>query len=283
MDQTSLEAGLRLIDPEGASVPGTYEWDDSGTILTFTPQELLSRGSTYTLEMDGQVRGRGGTPIDQPMSAAYTSVPDLAVLSSQPGQNQILERYTSVTFDLSAPVSRREAISHISIEPEPANVFISSDETDRRIYLSASFAPSTEYKVTLAPELSDLWGGALGEEYTLNFRSLPLRAGVFIGSGGPYQFLSAQDKGVLAQVSGLDQLDISVGNVPFEDFLLMNGNNGYEYYRSYRPAEPLQWVQELDGDTDQSQQVEIPLAPRRKSARPWHIPPQHRPAQPVRL
>ncbi len=97
MDQASVEANFSLIGPEGA-VPGKISWDEDLTILTFTPDSLLPRNTSYMLTLDGQAQARGGSQLGESLSAEVITVPNLSVTNTEPAQGGSMDVNTGVTL-----------------------------------------------------------------------------------------------------------------------------------------------------------------------------------------
>lgn len=265
MDAASLEANFRLVDPSDQTVPGTFEWSEKFEQATFNPSALLERSTDYRVEIYGQAQGRGGTPLGVDQSIRFRTSPELGVIATQPAQGGVLENYGSLAITFSSPIVSDNLEEYISIEPRAPNLSIYFSEADRTAYVYASFAPSTDYQLTISGDLTDLWGSKIsdanGGPFSLRFRSAPLPPGIFVGTGSGVHFLRPLDNSLSAQVRGLSSLSITAGSVPSSDLIKILGENSYDFRRTYRPADQKSWLQPLTTNPDQNEQVEIYLSP----------------------
>jgi hypothetical protein len=77
MEPASVEAAFSLADSSGRAVPGEGSWDEKSTVYSFTPDDMLARGSDYTLVLGVGASARGGTPLAEPQTFALRTYSDL--------------------------------------------------------------------------------------------------------------------------------------------------------------------------------------------------------------
>lgn len=265
MDPASVEANFRLEDPAGNSIPGSFTWTAEKNEFTWQPANMLARDTLYNLRMEAGARSQGGAPLATEYQANILSIPELRVVSSKPAPGGQVDPYSGLSLRLSGPIEPKNLSEVIRFEPQVSGVSTYWDQTERALYINGYFEPSTDYRLVISPALKDPWGssigGASGADYTLDFQTLPLQPSVWIGAGYGPQFLTGQDRAVAAQVSGFASLPLSVGSVPVMDFLRMQGQNGYEIWRNYLPADERTWKQAIEGNPDRTQETEIFLSP----------------------
>ncbi len=242
MDQASVEANFSLIGPDGA-VPGKITWDEDLTILTFTPDSLLPRNTSYTLTLNGQAQARGGSQLGESLSAEVITVPDLSVTNTEPAQGGSTDVNTGVTLYFSAPLPGQDLSKYFSIAPAVSNFQISPDQTT--VHVWGSFTPTTDYVIKVSPTLTDTWGGALGQEYSFAFRTNDLQPNVSILTSADAIFLTPQDISLIVQAVNIPEIPLTVGSVPMEDLFKLLGPQGYELRNTYQPANPVSWTQTL--------------------------------------
>ncbi len=63
MDPGSVEAGFNLTDAGGTVVPGSFEWNDEGTVVYFTPLQALAFDAAYTLSVSSGMSAETGRAL----------------------------------------------------------------------------------------------------------------------------------------------------------------------------------------------------------------------------
>jgi hypothetical protein len=265
MDPASVAASLRVLDGQGNPVPGELTWDERNTSVAWKPADLLRRAARYRVELDAAAQALGGTPLGQRFQGRFTTVPELGVVRTWPAPGSVLENYGGVRVVFSGPLDAQGLNELVTLEPRPSGQNVYWDQASRTLYINGFFQPSTAYRLSLSPQISDPWGsqlgGAAGEAYELQFRSAPLPPGVVLGSGSEFHFLTSADTALAAQVSGMSSIPLSLGSVPLSDLFSMVGNDSYTFRQNYRPRDQRSWRQELSGDPDQAQPAAIFLTP----------------------
>ncbi len=128
--------------------------------------------------------------------------------------------------------------------------------------------PAQPTRCAFAPNLPDIWGGALGQEYQLAFNSAPLPPGITILPYSDVIFLTPQDPSLVAQAANLSNLPITMGSVPLSDFFTMLGFNGYDVRSTYQSADQVSWAQPLNLEPNRMQAVEVFVRPDQKPLPP---------------
>lgn len=265
MDQASVEANFSLIGPDGA-VPGKITWDADTTILTFTPNSLLSRNTSYTLALNGQIQARGGSQLGESLSTVVITVPNLSVTNTEPAQGGSVDVNTGVTLYFSSPLPSQDLSKYFSITPAVPNFQITPDQTT--VHAWGSFTPTTDYVIKVSPTLTDTWGGALGQEYSYTFRTSDLQPNVSIMAAADAIFLTPQDISLIVQAVNIPEIPLTVGTVQMSDLFKLLGPQGYEFRNTYQPANPVSWTQPLSLAPNQNQAVPVFLSPDKKSLTP---------------
>jgi hypothetical protein len=274
MDPQSVESNFALLEEGKIPVQGKVTWDEQFIQMNFQPDNLLARDTNYTLSLDSQALAQGGTPLDESLMLVYTSVPPLAVTSSDPPPGGVKQNYQSVSLTFNAPVQDEDLKRYVSVEPEVTNFGVYWNPYDRQMYIDGDYLPSENYTLRISPELPDVWGGNLGSEFTLSFAIAPLPPSIMITNASEALFLTAQDNSLPAQVTNLSRLELSLGSTPLSDFIAMlSGENAYEYRRSYIPADQRSWQQTLEVAPNRSQSVEVYVSPERTPLPPglYHL------------
>jgi len=262
MDTASAEANFALLKDGASPVPGKAVWNEDLSVLTFTPDNLLNRASTYQVSLGGATRARGGTPLGVDFQAGLQTVSPLAVVRSDPPQGGTLGRFGSLLLYLNGPIVEDHLLDQIVVTPPVSNLGAGWIGFESYINVYGDFAPDTEYSLTLLPGLSDPWGGQLQQGYTLNFRSGPLPPEVILSYGNNVLFLTPEDSSLIAQVTNYPQVSLSSGSLSLSDFIaLVSGPNSYEVGQSYHARDERTWVQNLELATNISQPKDLNISP----------------------
>jgi uncharacterized protein YfaS (alpha-2-macroglobulin family) len=259
MDQQSVQAGFSLTGPTGP-VPGIPSWNTEGTQYTFRPGSLLARGAQYQIRLGTSARSLSGTPIQAAFNSTMRTVPFLAVTGSQPGPGSTIASSQGISLLFSTPLQGPDFSQWISLNPSVSNLKTSWNEADRSLNLTGDFVPATQYMLSISPGLTDVWGGRLGHSYSFEFRTAPLPPNLSL-PGGEALFVTPQSPQIQAQATNLSELPLQSGSLPLQDFFHLLGADGASIRRSYQPADSVAWVLPIDLTPNQSQSVQIPLAP----------------------
>ena len=216
MDPDSVEANFSFLGPDGVAIPGESAWNEDSTVFTFTPAEPLARDSDHTVTLDASAQASGGTPLGETTEIVVYTVPQFQVYSTQPGPGGQLPSYDNFVIYTSTPLDEEDALEHIQITPEVKNASAWWNPEAQSLNVRADFAPSSSYLLTISPNLTDIWGGALGEEYSIPFSTGPLNPNLIIQTPSEAIFLTPQDSGISAQVANLSSLPVSVGAYRWE-------------------------------------------------------------------
>ena len=271
MDPDSVQANFQILDPNGSPVPGEFEWNQTNTEFTWKPTAILQRDTLYEYTLDSQAKALGGTSLGKTYQDSFRTVPTLGVISTFPSEGGVID-FSGIKIQFSGPIQAARPADFITVEPRLPGFNAYYSLADRTLFISGFFEPSTNYTLTISPELSDPWGGKLGgensEPFTLNFRTAPLQPGVVIGNGSGNYFLTPHDNFLSAQVSGIRNLPVSIGALPLDEFLKMLGDNGNDYRNNYRLPDPQKWNQLIGGNPDRTHSTEIPLNRNQKPLSP---------------
>ncbi|HLE14775.1 MAG TPA: Ig-like domain-containing protein [Anaerolineales bacterium] len=260
MDPESVEANFELAESDGIPVSGEFLWNEDLTVLTFQPAGLLKRDRLYTLTLGEQTLSGGGTPLETGERLNFQTVPDLEVISSQPAEGDPLNVYGSVIVRFNAPVQPKDVLQFITFVPQVPNLQAYVDEVERALTLYGSFSPETDYTLILSPNLPDEWNGRLGEEYVVPFRTTPLDPGLYVTTGNDVIFLTPEESSLNLQAVNVEQLSMTLGRLPLEDFQAMLAQGGYDLRLAYSLEDGETTQLALDVPRNQATTVTLPLS-----------------------
>lgn len=259
MDPQSVATSAALRDQEGEEIPGNLSWNEGATQFIFKASRMLRRDRLYTFTLGANVLSAGGTTLGAEKRYVFRTVPELTVEYSVPDQGGEKNVYSSIEIHFNAPVKFKDILQFITIEPEVADLQAFTDSDDRVLWLNGRFSPRTNYTLILSPNLPDRWNGRLGREYVLDFSTAPLHPALFVSFTSDILFARPAESSVIAQVTNLSQLSVTLGRVPVQDFLALIGPQGYELRQGYRPVDEETHLQPLNIPPDKSTPVRIPL------------------------
>lgn len=273
MDPASVEANFTLATQNGQPVAGQFAWDEAFNTLTFTPTALLQRGAMYQVTLGAGAAALGGTILGGDQVSSWYTVPELAVIGSSPEAGGVSRTWESVRFYVTSIIASDQVLPYVTVDPPITNLYASMDPTQMQIYLNGDFLPETEYTITLLPGLADRWGDTLGQAYTLRFSTASLEPSLSFPYGTDANFLTTQDSGVVAMMTNLDSLPMSVGTLPLADFINMLAPTGYDLRHGYQPADARFWEFKPELTPNVNQAVTIPLSPEGGSMPPglYHV------------
>jgi uncharacterized protein YfaS (alpha-2-macroglobulin family) len=260
MDATSVAANFSLQTSDGIEVSGQSGWNEDFTTFAFTPTALLQRDISYYVQLDAETAALGGTPIGEHTLLRWHTVPELAITSSDPSEGGTTSNYGALSLFLTSPVSTDHIQDYVTFRPSVPNLGAWFDETQMSLSFYGSFDPAIDYTLTVSPDLADLWGSRLGQAYTLHFHSAALDPSVQFSYNPDSSFLTTQDTGILAQVTNVSALPITMGSLTINDLVQMYGNNGYEYRQGFIPQDAESWTFHPDVPPNRSTAVTIPVS-----------------------
>jgi len=262
MDRISVEGHFTMQDANGEWIPGSFEWEQDDKVVVFTPSELLSRNSEYTLQLPFGAQAVGGTPLGVSHEATVRTVPGLIFISADPNRGGTTNIYQGVTLYFSAPLSSDDdLLEYLSISPDVPDLYYWLSNQDRSINIRGSYDAQTEYTITLSEDMPDPWGSTLGFESDFFFQTETLDTRLDFSHYGSYLFITPQDVSLAAQATNITGVDMALGEVAFDDFVSFQGSGGYENLRDYQPANWQLWNQALNLPGDRMYNVQLPVQP----------------------
>jgi hypothetical protein len=268
MDTASVENNFSLRDGRSRVVEGAITWDDKTTELTFTPGKLLERNTTYQVTLPANTQANGGTPLGVNVNITFQTSGALAIVGSQPAQGGQKENFSAVSLKLSALIPDKDLKKLFVITPDVSDLSIYYDDQAQMVSFNGTFEPATKYLLVVSPELQDVWGGKLGQEYILEFQTAPLNPTLMIDGGSDVLFVTPQDTTIGVQAGNLPKLPTSVGSVGLGDFIRMLGPQGYDLRQSFRSGDERSWNQALELVPNRVQASGLALTPNRGGLAP---------------
>jgi uncharacterized protein YfaS (alpha-2-macroglobulin family) len=261
MQPASTEAAFNLRTTGGELINGSFTWNDDLTLLTFTPTARLPRGAALELSLRASAQAAGGTPLSQPFSVRYNTFPPLGITSTTPEPLGAIPPDRNVVINFSAPIDEDTLEAALSVVPAVSNLNTWWNSWDLSLNIHATFAPNTEYQISLSSALQDEWGSPLAEPYSLTFRTGAVSPNFSIPVGSNVLFLNSSDTFLPARATNIFNANISLGAISLDEFLTMVSSGGYQVMESFQPNQPQTWSQSLNTQSDINETVQLQLNP----------------------
>ncbi len=222
MNKAHFQENVRLRDSSGNTIPVNFSWDDRDSLVSITPQQLLERGSFYTLEV-GRLLSQGGTPLASSYQLSYRSVGNMAVVETSPRDGQVLETAgASISVRFSAPLAERQNLDAlVQVDPRPGYMFINQDQDRRILRISGNFLSGTSYTYTLSADIEDRWGQRLGQDVRVSFTTGDSQPALYVPMTWPANkaiFALPDETTIPAYVTNLTGVEITRARLSLREF-----------------------------------------------------------------
>jgi hypothetical protein len=244
MDQASIESSfyLRPEGQESGSVEGTLEWNEDGTSFTFTPAENLLLDTFYDagFEPGGALSLDGNAVLGDTHATGFNTIPEPGVVGTNPftGADDV-DVFSGFTIYFASPMNQETLQEHITIEPEPffePNYYYY--DWDNSYNISFVLEPSTDYTVTIAPGMEDIYGNVVERGRTITFSTAPYDPQVILQaprSVGLYNAYNDETQ-VFVTHRNVSQLDLELFSVPTLDLVGAITTEPYDPAFNYAPS-----------------------------------------------
>jgi len=261
MEKASTEAAFSLT-ANGAAVSGKFSWNDEGSELTFTPDQKLGYGASYSVQIGAGAKSIDGqTPLDAPFSSNFNTVLLPGLLSSDPSDGSTVNPFNGLHLTFASPMDEKTLKPNITIAPDAPVTYDYYSDSDHSYYLSFDLKPSTDYVVTLGAAIADPYGQTLGAPVTIHFTTLPYDP--------TFQFNTRGDVGVYradvptslyVTYRNLSHMEFQLYPMSLSDFAQWTGNDGYNFQQNYRPENPIrEWSLDVENFLNENAFVKVPL------------------------
>ena len=226
VDRDSAEAAFLLRDPRsGDEVGGAFSWADDSAGFRFTPDADLELGTVYEagfLEAT-VVSINGGAPMADGMTWRFGTVPLPGIRQTQPdnGDNGVYP-WGGFTIYFESPMDVDTIADRITIEPEPWREYDAYyGDWDNSYTLSFPTEPSTEYTITIAPGMRDLYGNEITEGRVITYTTAPYDPEIILQAPGNIGFYNAYNPQTQVFLTHMNvgQVDLSLYRVPTDSFM----------------------------------------------------------------
>jgi uncharacterized protein YfaS (alpha-2-macroglobulin family) len=257
MDRASTEAAFKVWNEGYPSLPGTFAWDDTNTVLTFTPDELLPFGDVFAIEVAETALAQsqqGG--LREAWSSDFTVAPTPAIKSTTILPDaQGIDPESELRVAFTAPVSETLLYAAIRIEGLLTTTqVISYTYTDlydltngyeqqieaspppgygTHLMLNWYKQPNTTYTVTIGSSVADAYGNPLPEDFVMSFTTgdFPPLVQIDLDRFTHYSAITTTIVGV--KYRNVESVDAKLYRVPLDDLFQLAGENSWSVWESY--------------------------------------------------
>lgn len=169
MDAPSAEAAFSV----WPAVAGALLWDETGTVLTLSPDALLPDDREVAVTVTRAARGRSGLPLAAEAGALFVTEQDVApwveATSPESGEDTVAVNLP-VRIDFSEAMDPVATAAAIQFTPAVAGAWAFSLGGTRAVFTpDTGFAPFTGYGVTVGTGAADLTGSTPATPFTFYF------------------------------------------------------------------------------------------------------------------
>lgn len=237
MDKASVQAAFALRGPDGNTVPGTFTWNERGTVVTFSASGgLLPRETAYTLTVGANSRSRGGDPLGQEIQSQFFTYRPFQFEGANIPQNGVRPPSTGLILYFSAPIQPPKGVELselLRVSPPVSSLYASAEGTQVAIY--GDFAAGQTYTLTLPAALSDEWGQTLGQDVRFTFREPDAPPSLSYGSYNTELFIRPAEPVLSVQAVNVQTILISRGTLTLDDFLRFESD--YNFRKNFVPPD----------------------------------------------
>ncbi|HIE39148.1 MAG TPA: alpha-2-macroglobulin, partial [Anaerolineae bacterium] len=248
MDPVSTQAAFSL----GPPVEGTFSWSEDSTVMTFLPDGLLPLDTRYTVRIGRTARAAvGDATLEEEYTWTFETVPYPRILRTEPADETLADPDISLEIYFSAPMDVATLMPHITILPEPTQVYTYWASRNNRLLLSWDIQPSTDYEVHLGEGMADPYGNTLGEDQVVRFTTRPLNPLAYLavpGNVGTYNAYTATQIYLLHR--NVSRVDLALYRLDWQDFLRLTGPDRWDMWDRFNPATQAELLREWSLDAE---------------------------------
>jgi hypothetical protein len=224
MQTETVAANFYFNDVAGNPVPGRFYWNDLKTEMTFVPEKLLNRATSYLLELKPGSLVGGGTTFSNQLALSYTTIQAFQLLSTTPADQQpinIINGKSTVNLVFSSGLSPDlNYKKYITVYPMVEDLQITPGDLDSKLIISGSMSAGQTYQVLISESLPDKLGSNLDQAYFFEYFISPPDPEVKINDiiENNLLFLSDQNPLVNYSVMNISSLSMVLERLSFSDF-----------------------------------------------------------------
>ncbi len=230
MQTETVASNFLFRDVAGTPVPGRFYWNELNTEMTFVPEKILNRATTYILELIPGSLVSGGTVIRNQLSLTYTTIQEFHLINSVPANQQpinIINGKSTIDLLFSSGLNPDlDYKKYISVYPTVEDIEITPGEMENKLIINGSMSAGQTYQVLISESLSDKWGSKLDQAYFYEFFVSPPEPEVKVNNVFDNHFLVLSDQlpTVNFSVINISELSLVLERISFSEFASIQNN-----------------------------------------------------------
>lgn len=264
MDAQSVESAFNLLNPNGRSIPGSFEWDEGLKKLSFMPKKALQRDTVYTIRLGPNAESFGGIPLETSFETTLKTFPAFSPdPKASPAFESYYDSFGSYQLTFTTPLNKETYRDFLSITPEVSAPFIYLSDDEKTVSISGYFKPETIQTVNLKASLQDRWGGSLGQDFSYTFSTPPATPSLNIITGGTSHnlvFIPAAASELALQATNINTVTLEISPISPEDLLTILHPDNYDYRQVFFPENVETSTRNLSLTRNINQIVTLPLS-----------------------
>jgi len=260
MDTASVESNFSLRGPDGSTVPGQFEWNESGSELVFSATgALLPRQTVFTLTVGQASRSRGGAALSRDLQSEYATYAPFAFNGANLADGGLRRSDEGLQLYFSAPLNvpkGQDLTSLLKLSPESPYFGATLEGTTISIF--GGLKAGQLYTLTLPASLADKWGQTLGQDVQFTFREPDARPTLNYTSFAQEFFTRPDDPVLSVQAVNLNTLIVSRGTMTLDDYLRFDSD--YSFRQGFVPLDNETWTLRPDLPRNDNQAVAVSLS-----------------------
>ena len=264
LSQELVERAFRfeaLPDSDHPDIAGSFEWADDGMGFAYLP-ERLKLDTAYQAWFDRDMLP--GLRLASSLGAPrwqYRTVGAPRIIDTEP-QDGERDAYThGLSLYFASPMDIDSLDGKVRIEPAPAEAPITYySDWNNRYAVSFDAHPDTNYRVTVAAGMQDIYGNAIAEPLTFLYKTEPRPPEIGFASYRDISFHSAYQPARLAfHHRGVEHVDLALYRIKLDDFVArMTDPEVWSSAQDFQPpSDSLIENWRFDGRADGKRQDEI--------------------------
>jgi uncharacterized protein YfaS (alpha-2-macroglobulin family) len=239
MDRASTERAFTLIAGDDRAT-GSFKWDDDSTEMTFTPASNLKMAATYQAKVSTSAKSADGkTPLSEEYTFTFSTVLAPGIQNTNPANGEAIDVYNGIRIFFNSPMDPKTLDANISLLPEAKKVYTYYSDYDKSFFINFALKPSTDYTLTLGPEMADPYGNTIGNSPTvINFKTKPYDPLLQFNTRDVIGTYSAYlPTALYATYRNYYDLNFKLYKMPADEFARYSDPNNYEFRQAYSPKD----------------------------------------------
>ncbi len=226
LSQELVERAFRFQAQPASNDPdlgGVFAWADDGLGFAYVPERRLALDMVYRASFDGELlpslRIAGASQVP---SWFYTTVGPPRIIDTEP-QDGEQDAYThGLSLYFASPMDIDSLAGKVRIEPAPAEAPITYySDWNNRYAVSFDARPDTNYRVTVAAGMQDIYGNAIAEPLTIAYKTEPRPPEIGFVSPSAVGFYNAHQPPTRLRFHhrGVEHVDLALYRIKLDDFV----------------------------------------------------------------